>query len=106
VLYDTSRDKAVAVAERIRQGFANAAKEVDSRPVGATVSIGLAYCHEATLDVADLLAQSDQALYLAKENGRNRVEVASFDMIVERTPEAHTASADSVAMVATRSAAA
>jgi diguanylate cyclase (GGDEF)-like protein len=100
VLYDTSRDKAVAVAERIRQGFANAAKEVNGRPVGATVSIGLAYCQEATLDVVDLLAQSDQALYLAKENGRNRVVVASFDTIVERRPESRTASADSVAMVA------
>jgi GGDEF domain-containing protein len=53
--------------ERIRQGFANAAKEVDGRSVAATVSIGLAYCQEATRDVAHLLAQSDQALYLAKE---------------------------------------
>lgn len=51
--------------ERIRQGFANGAKAVDGRSVAATVSI--AYCQEATLDVADLLAQSDQALYLAKE---------------------------------------
>ena len=67
VLHDTSCDKAVAVAERIRESFANAAKEVDGRTVGATVSIGLAYCQEAALDVADLLAQSDQALYLAKE---------------------------------------
>jgi diguanylate cyclase (GGDEF)-like protein len=100
VLHDTSRDKALAVAERIRESFANAANEVDGRTVGATVSIGLAYCQEASLDVVDLLAQSDQALYLAKENGRNRVEVASFDTIVERRPESRTASTDSVAMVA------
>ena len=47
VLYDTSRDKAVAVAERIRESFAQAAQEVDGRPVCATVSIGLVHCQEA-----------------------------------------------------------
>jgi diguanylate cyclase (GGDEF)-like protein len=104
VLHDTSRDKALAVAERIRESFANAANEVDGRTVGATVSIGLAYCQEASLDVVDLLAQSDQALYFAKEHGRNRVEVASLDMVVERRPDAPATSAESVATIATKSA--
>jgi len=106
VLRDTSRDKAVAVAERIRDNFAQAAQEVDGRPVGATVSIGLAYCQEAALDVAELLAQSDQALYFAKEHGRNRVEVASLDMVMERRPDAPATSAESVASIAAKSAAA
>jgi diguanylate cyclase (GGDEF)-like protein len=106
VLHDTSRDKAMAVAERIRESFAHAAQEVDGRPVGATVSIGLAYCEEAALDMPELLAQSDQALYFAKERGRNRVEVASLDMVVEREPDAPATSAESVASIATKSAAA
>jgi diguanylate cyclase (GGDEF)-like protein len=84
VIVDTSRDNAMAVAERIRASFAQAALEVDNRPVGATVSIGLVYCQEAAIDVAELLAQADQALYFAKENGRNRVEVASLDMMLKR----------------------
>ena len=105
VLYDTSREKAVAVAERIRESFENAANEVNGRPVGATVSIGLAYCQEAALDVVDLLAQSDQALYFAKEHGRNRVEVATLDMVVERRPDAPATSAESVATISTKSAA-
>jgi diguanylate cyclase (GGDEF)-like protein len=107
VLYDTSRDKAVAVAERIRESFAHAAQEVDGRPVGATLSIGLAYCDGAALDVAELLAQSDQALYFAKEHGRNRVEVASLDMLlVERGVDAPETSAESMATIAVKNAAA
>ena len=46
VLYDTSRDKAVVVAERMRETFAHATQEVDGRPVCATVSIGLVHCEE------------------------------------------------------------
>jgi diguanylate cyclase (GGDEF)-like protein len=106
VLTDTSRDKAAAVAERIRLAFVSAAQDVDGRPVGATISIGLAYCEEAAFDVPELLAQSDQALYFAKEHGRNRVEVASLDMVMERRPGAPVTSAESVATIATKSAAA
>jgi len=84
VLSDTSRDKAVAVAERIRESFAKVAQDVDGRPVCATVSIGLVHCQEAALDVPELLAQADQALYFAKEHGRNRVEIATLDMVRER----------------------
>ncbi len=84
VLYDTNRDKAMAVAERIRESFAQASLEVDSRPVGATVSIGLVHCQEALLDVPQLLAQADQALYYAKERGRNRVEVASLELVMQQ----------------------
>ncbi len=82
VLYDTNPEKAVMVAERIREGFAQAALEVESRPVCATVSIGLVHCEDAVLDMPQLLAQADQALYFAKERGRNRVEVASLDLVL------------------------
>jgi diguanylate cyclase (GGDEF)-like protein len=105
VLYDTSRDKAVAAAERMRETFARIAQDVGGRPVCATVSIGLVHCEEAILDVPELLAQADQALYFAKENGRNRVEVASLDMILQRRDRDTIGSATSVAAIATQSAA-
>jgi diguanylate cyclase (GGDEF)-like protein len=104
VLHDTSREKAVTVAERIREAFAEQAKEVDSRPVCATVSIGVVHSDGAALDIPGLLAQADQALYVAKERGRNRVEVASLDLVIERKNEA-ISSATSVAAIAAKNAA-
>ena len=81
LLYDTSSEAAVAVAERIRLSFAAATSDVDGNDVAATVSIGIAHCDGPVLEVPDLLAQADRALYFAKERGRNRVEVASLEMM-------------------------
>ena len=100
MLIDTNRDKAVEVAERIRESFAQMAQEVDGRAVCATVSIGLVHSEAPTLDLPELLAQADQALYCAKERGRNRVEVASLAMMIERPTAADAAAAIGVKPVA------
>jgi diguanylate cyclase (GGDEF)-like protein len=84
VLYNVSRDKARTIADAIRAGFAVAASEVDGLPVAATLSIGVVFSEEATLDVHELLAQADQSLYYAKERGRDRIEVANFDAMRKR----------------------
>jgi diguanylate cyclase (GGDEF)-like protein len=81
VLYDVDRERALIMAERIRSVFAAAAVEVDGRPVMATVSVGMVFNEDATFDVSALLAQADQALYHAKERGRNRVEIASLELV-------------------------
>jgi diguanylate cyclase (GGDEF)-like protein len=83
VLHNVGRDKALAVAERIRSTFAAVAIEVDGRPVAATVSIGIACAEAGPLDIPDLLAQADQALYHAKERGRNRVEMPMLDVVLQ-----------------------
>jgi diguanylate cyclase (GGDEF)-like protein len=84
VLFDAGRDKGLAVAERIRMAFENVAAEVDGRPTGGTVSVGMVIAETNLFDVAALLAQADEALYCAKERGRNRVEVASLQLVRER----------------------
>ena len=93
LLVDTTRDRAMAVAEEIRARFADATREVDGRPVVATVSIGIVISHDAVLDLAALLAQADHALYRAKDNGRNRVEIASIELILDRAKRAADAAA-------------
>jgi diguanylate cyclase (GGDEF)-like protein len=91
VLSDAGKEQALVMAERIRSAFAAAATEVDGRPVTATVSIGMVINEDPTFDVSALLAQADQALYHAKERGRNRVEVASLELVRMRKERAAAA---------------
>lgn len=77
VLFGAGEGTAVATAERIRRALMVATAEIDGKHVDATVSVGVAVLAADTVeDVEELLARADSALYLAKELGRNRVEVA------------------------------
>ena len=79
VLCGLSPETVTAVAEHVRRAFAEATRAVDGCPVAATLSIGVVLHQGAPVDVLDLLVQADHALYCAKERGRNRVEVATYD---------------------------
>jgi diguanylate cyclase (GGDEF)-like protein len=91
VLYDTAEDKAFAMADRLREAFVQATQDVEGHSVCATMSVGLVHCQTPLLDMPGLLAQADQALYFAKERGRNRVEVASLSLVLDRDRIADTA---------------
>ena len=62
---------ALALGERIRATFAQAAAELDGRAVAATVSIGVAASRAGDLD--GLLGRAYSALYQAKQDGRDRI---------------------------------
>ncbi len=81
VLYDTDRDDAAMAAKRMQVAFQNAAANIDGHPVAATLSIGMVFSAAGPLDLPALLVQADEALYLAKELGRNRIEVASPETV-------------------------
>ncbi|MFZ3358090.1 MAG: GGDEF domain-containing protein [Xanthobacteraceae bacterium] len=104
LLPDATRERAMAIAEDVRRSFAEATREVDGRPVLATVSIGVVISYDSVLDISALLAQADHALYRAKDNGRNRVEIASIELILDRAKR-NAATAVSGAKTAARSAA-
>ncbi len=76
VMPGLSLDSAAEVCERLRAGVA-AQRWADAEQDGLalTVSIGLAAA--PGYEVADLLHRADEALYRAKRDGRNRVELAS-----------------------------
>jgi diguanylate cyclase (GGDEF)-like protein len=77
-----SADAALAIARRIRSSFQEEAYFVDGRPVGATVSVGVATVPEHGASLAEIIASSDIALYRAKDLGRNRVILAARDSAV------------------------
>jgi diguanylate cyclase (GGDEF)-like protein len=73
ILPGSAKDAAVA-AERVRLAFEAAAVSIADQPVGATVSIGVASGAPGA-DIAAMIDAADKALYRAKVNGRNRVEL-------------------------------
>jgi diguanylate cyclase (GGDEF)-like protein len=63
------------IAERLRRLFENHPVHTHSGSVNITVSLGMVVAEPASSNLGDLLLFADQALYRAKQGGRNRVEV-------------------------------
>lgn len=68
----------LALAERIRQAIASNPVSTDAGEISVTVSLGAASsCEAYPHDTENLLLLADEALYRAKENGRNRAELSA-----------------------------
>lgn len=84
ILPDTSLADAIAIAETIRQRFAEASVEAGRERAVATVSIGIAGTEHAGFDLELLHAAADTAVYEAKARGRDRVVVADTKALRRR----------------------
>lgn len=73
LLPETSADGARELAERIRRAIEAKHLSVRGLPVHTTVSIGIAAFPLHGEDLQSILNKADQAMYLAKKTGRNRV---------------------------------
>jgi diguanylate cyclase (GGDEF)-like protein len=76
LLPETERETAVQVAERLRQSVSAQPFRVMDREIHVSVSLGVATKDENTTHLEALIARADQALYIAKHKGRDRVSIS------------------------------
>lgn len=77
ILPEANREEAKKIAERIRSKVekCNFADEKNYSERKITISLGITSCFQENITPQGLVQKVDQALYLAKGKGRNRVEV-------------------------------
>lgn len=75
LLPETDPQRASVLANRIRESVSELKFAGRERVFNITISIGISEPGFADLDILPALERADAALYLAKQRGRNRVEV-------------------------------
>ena len=81
LLPETPKDQAVLYCERLRSMIEKNLFQVRHSPEGVqiTVSVGMANYPDDAQDPGELIRKADQAMYMAKQGGRNRVCFYSGD---------------------------
>jgi diguanylate cyclase (GGDEF)-like protein len=74
ILPHADQSQSYEVAERFLKRIEELTVKSEKGDVNFTVSIGIASVDEQTKEVENLMEKADKALYLAKENGKNRIE--------------------------------
>lgn len=77
ILTETPLEKAIIPLERLRKNIENYPFNYDNNDIKVTVSIGVEALHSEINSAENLLNNADRALYIAKEQGRNRVITSS-----------------------------
>ncbi|GGY84103.1 GGDEF domain-containing protein [Marinobacter zhanjiangensis] len=76
VLPETSLEQATRVLDELRGDVADMPFHFQGQPVRVSVSAGLS-CFREGIEPDAVFDEADKALYIAKNNGRNRVEMAT-----------------------------
>ncbi|SDS94205.1 diguanylate cyclase/phosphodiesterase with PAS/PAC sensor(s) [Pseudomonas asplenii] len=79
LLENCPSDAAEKIAEGLRQTVQNLHFVWKGRPFVTTVSIGLVHLHQMPATLEASLRAADMACYMAKEKGRNRIQVYHAD---------------------------
>lgn len=88
ILPNTPLEGAATVAENLRQGFAALLHEHDGEKIQRTISLGVACLGSGDArDQEALLKAADEALYRAKEGGRNQVMLDGSSTTPAKAPE-------------------
>ena len=80
LLPSTAEKEAWIMADRLRQLFSAEEMESNGEVLKSTISIGVADSAQLGVDLVPLIAAADQAMYRAKQAGRNRVVMYSQRM--------------------------
>ena len=87
LLLECPLEAAQEMAERLRRAVGEAPQYIADIPLTVTVSLGLATLTDDCASVDELISRADQALYRAKQGGRNRVCAWSPTEAVAGAPE-------------------
>ncbi|MHB0992524.1 MAG: GGDEF domain-containing protein [Burkholderiales bacterium] len=82
LLPSTTQKEALLLAERLRMAYAEMNLEFNGKMLAGTITIGIADSAHGAQTFSSLIAEADQALYHAKQQGRNRV-------VLHRPTEVH-----------------
>ena len=94
ILPGLDRQEATAVAERLRTEIYESSASRFTSGLRFTASLGLSEINSTTPDPAELVNQADQALYKAKQTGRNKVVFWEIEEVVEESDADSAGSAE------------
>jgi diguanylate cyclase (GGDEF)-like protein/PAS domain S-box-containing protein len=77
LLPETDGTAAWEIAERVRNVVANEHISIPHQSLTVTISLGVAIAQGETIELSTTLSQADQALYRAKQAGRNCAQMTS-----------------------------
>jgi len=87
ILPETDNKGALALAEELRENISKCEITFNGTVINLTISLGIStYIQQKNVQPEHLFAAADQALYQAKDNGRNQVKQQDIETISQDEP--------------------